>query len=294
MYTARRRTLVCAAKAGGSATSSRDAPVPRKEPGNDDARAALLELSAAFAALPASFLDRISADQNRDLRDSCYELKTAGPGREVDPAMGSLLTELAEAVYDQGDGLKASHLASRLELPRELQSPSRSALARRLIGAARYAGMFERTLDAESDAALVAMAQALSQAALALAAGTKEENATKAALLPPTQRQLTVGPVTVSVTAYQAAVGAGIAYTLAYCSSRLTGIYNGDPNVQFAAAVKAAEAAEIRLILQNTVGDLIFLVGNGCTILSTVVGSVLLFIAWQLVEENFDDMEGRS
>ena len=44
---------------------------------------------------------------------------------------------------------------------------------------------------------------ALSQAALALAAGTKEENATKAALLPPTQRQLTVGPVTVSVTAYQ-------------------------------------------------------------------------------------------
>jgi hypothetical protein len=42
-------------------------------------------------------------------------------------------------------------------------------------------------------------------------------------------------------------VGAGIAYTLAYCSSRLTGIYNGDPNVQFAAAVKAAEAAEIRV-----------------------------------------------
>ena len=67
-------------------------------------------------------------------RRQCYELKTAGPGREVDPAMGSLLTELAEAVYDQGDGLKASHLASRLELPRELQSPSRSALARRLIG----------------------------------------------------------------------------------------------------------------------------------------------------------------
>jgi hypothetical protein len=46
---------------------------------------------------------------------------------------------------------------------------------------------------------------------------------------------------------WQAAVGAGIAYTLAYCSSRLTGIYNGDPNVQFAAAVKAAEAAEIRV-----------------------------------------------
>lgn len=70
---------MCAAKAGGSATSSRDAPVPRKEPGNDDARAALLELSAAFAALPASFLDRISADQNRDLRDSVCDSTPPAP-----------------------------------------------------------------------------------------------------------------------------------------------------------------------------------------------------------------------
>jgi len=48
--------------------------------------------------------------------------------------MGTLLTELAETVFDEGDGLKASQIASRLELPEELQAPSRAALARRLIG----------------------------------------------------------------------------------------------------------------------------------------------------------------
>ena len=36
---------------------------------SDDAGAALRELAAAFAALPPSFLERISADQYRDLRD---------------------------------------------------------------------------------------------------------------------------------------------------------------------------------------------------------------------------------
>jgi len=114
-------------------------------------------------------------------------------------------------------------------------------------GAARYAGLFERTADEESDAALGALTKALSGAALALAAGTKEENATKAALVPPKKRQLDLGPISLSLSAQQAGLGAGVAYTFAYGSSRLTGIYNGDPNVQFAAAVKAAEAAEIRV-----------------------------------------------
>jgi hypothetical protein len=114
-------------------------------------------------------------------------------------------------------------------------------------GAARYGGLFERTSDAESDAALLGLTAALSRAALALAAGTKEENATRAALVPPKERQVDLGPISLSLNAQQAGIGAGVAYTFAYGSSRLTGIYNGDPDVQFAAAVKAAEAAEIRV-----------------------------------------------
>jgi len=254
------------------------------------ATSALGELAEALAALPEDVLSRMSADQRRDFRDVCVELRTAGTGREL--AQDAVMQELSDALYEARDVRAASLVVRQLALPPS-RSPERAALARRLTCAARYAQMFEVTPDPENDAQLGKLAAALTAAAVAVAAGTTADAATRAAVTPAPTRDLSLGPLTLQVTAKGAAFGSALALGLSYAGARIASIYNDDPsaNLDMAVAATRADTIAIQTNLQESFGDIAGVLGTGLSALSLVVGLGLFALTLSMVEENFDDME---
>eukprot|EP00238_Polyblepharides_amylifera_P015458 CAMPEP_0196602004 /NCGR_PEP_ID=MMETSP1081-20130531/96203_1 /TAXON_ID=36882 /ORGANISM="Pyramimonas amylifera, Strain CCMP720" /LENGTH=235 /DNA_ID=CAMNT_0041927905 /DNA_START=445 /DNA_END=1152 /DNA_ORIENTATION=- len=235
----------------------------------------------------------MSFDQQRDLRDLCFELRSEEqPGRELPPSAHTPLLALAEALFDNKDTQAAAKHAEEIPLPL-YASRERAALAGRLLGAARYGAMFEETIDSNNDVYVVRLADAFKSAAVTISIGTTLETAINAALCPPRSKQLKIGPIEVNITAKQAAIGMSLSFTLAYAFERLASIYSSEASPDMVVATSVADNALIKEQLQHSFGDLTLIIGYSGTVLSTVVGTALLVIAAQLVEENFSEMENQ-